>query len=122
MARTVMVAPPNGLLFISDASGGAASEFLPSTPILSSDTVISVECLPEMDGETRVTLGPAAEVALVRPPAFDGMIKTPTKGVLVSTYEHEEILAAVVPSARTRIRIWTNGAMDPDEVAIGWGD
>ena len=121
MAETVAIAPPNAVLFISDASGGTAPEFVANRPVLSTDTVISVDCLPDMDGETRLTLGPATEVGMAGPPVFDGTIKTPTRGVLVSTVEHEEILAAAVPSFETRIRIWTNRTVDPDEIVIAWG-
>lgn len=121
MAETVAIAPQNALLFISDSSGGAAPEFVENRPILSTDTVISVDCLPDMDGETRVTLGAATEVGMAGPPVFDGTIKTPTKGLLVSTVEHEEILAAAVPSLETRIRIWTSRTVDPDDIVIAWG-
>jgi hypothetical protein len=120
-AETVMAAPPNALIFISDASGGGAPEFIANIPVRSTDTVISVNCLPDMDGETRVTLGPAAEVGMVGPPVFDGTIKTPTRGVLVSTVEHEEVLAAAVPSLETRIRIWTSRTVDPDDIVIAGG-
>ena len=121
MAETVAIAPPNALLFISDGSGGTTPEFVADRSVLSTDTVISVRCLPDMDGDTRVTLGPATEVGLAMPPVFDGTIKTPTKGVLVSTVEHEEILATAVPSVETRIRIWTSRSVDPDNIVIAWG-
>lgn len=121
MAKTLSIAPPNAQLFISDVSGGRAPEFISNLPVLSTDTAISVSCLPNMDGETRVTLGAADEVSFPEAPIFDGLLKTPTNGIVVSTVEHEVILDASVPSRETRIRIWTNRTVEPDEIAIALG-
>ena len=121
MSETVAIAPPNALIFISDASGGTVPEFVAKLPVLATDTMVSVSCLPDMDGETQITLGPALEVGSVGFPVFDGTIKTPTSTVVVSTVEDEELLAAAVPSRETRIRVWTNRTMDPDEIVVAWG-
>jgi hypothetical protein len=74
-----------------------------------------------MDGETQITLGPVLELGSGGSPIFDGVIKTPTSSVVVSTVEDEEVLAASVPSRETRIRVWTNRTNEPDDVVIGWG-
>lgn len=122
MAESVTTAPPNALFVISDASGGIVPEFVANKPVLWTDTMITVNCLPDVDGETRITLGPSAEVGLPNSPGFDGFIKTPTKSVLVHTVEGEEILVATVPLLETRIRIWTNRIDAPDEIVVGWGE
>ena len=122
MAKSVSIAPPNGLIFISDASGGDTPEFVPHELVLSTDTAISVCCLPDMDGETKITLGLALETELPGAPVFDGVLKTLTNIVLVSTCEHETIIKAEVPSRETRVRIWTNRTQEPDEITIALGD
>jgi len=121
MAKTSTIAPPNALIFISDASGGEAPEFVANMPVLSTDTAISVSCLPNMDGETHIILGNADEVGFPEAPIFDGILKTPTNVVVVSTVEHDSILEATVPLRETRVRVWTNRALDPDEIAIALG-
>ena len=122
MAETVAIAPPNALIFVSDASGGAVPTFVPKRSILATDTMVQVSCLPDMDGETQITIGPETEVGLASAPIFDGMIKTPTHRVVVSTVEDQEVVAAAVPSRETRIRVWTNKTDEPDEIVIAWGD
>lgn len=121
MAETVAIAPPNALIFISDASGGAVPAFVPKRSVLATDTLIQVSCLPDMDGETEITLGPGTEVGLAGPPVFDGMINTPTHNLVVTTVEDQEVLSAAVPSRETRIRVWTNKTDEPDEIVIAWG-
>lgn len=121
MAETVAIAPPNALIFISDASGGAVPTFVPKQSILATDTMIQVSCLPDMDGETQITIGPETEVGQAGPPVFDGMVKTPTHSVVVTTVEDHEVLAAAVPSRETRIRVWTNKTDEPDEIVIAFG-
>lgn len=121
MADTILIAPPNALIFISDSSGGKVPVFVPKRSILATDTMISLSCLPDMDGETQITLGSVLEVGSAAPPIFDGMIKTPTSNIVISTVEDEEILSAAVPSLETRIRVWTNRPDEPDEILIGWG-
>jgi hypothetical protein len=80
---------------------------------------IAVGCLAFMDGETEVTLGASAEVDPGGIVAFDGLLDTSNRAVVVSTIEGETVLRANVTGARTRVRIWTNDPSEPDEVVIG---
>lgn len=121
MAETVVIAPPNALLFISHECGGDVPEFVEDRLVLFTDTRVSIGCLPDMDGETEITLGSVADVSSEGSLVFDGTIKTPTKKIVVSTVEDEEIIAAAVPSLETRIRIWANRTREPDKIVIGWG-
>jgi hypothetical protein len=122
MAKIFKVAPPNSLIFISDISNRSGPEYIPNRLVLATDTVISVGCLANMDGETEIRLGPAHEFSATGAPVFDGVLKTPTRELLVSTVEYETLLSEMVPSQTTRIRIWTNEPVEPDQIAIGWGD
>jgi hypothetical protein len=122
MAKTLKIAPPNSLIFISDASGGVGPEFVPNRLVLSTDSVISVGCLASMDGETKITLGPASEVGPSGLPAFDGLLETPSGKIVISTVEDDNILEADVPSVRTGIRIWANHPVEPDDIVVAWGN
>jgi len=121
MEQTLAIAPPNSLIFISDASGGIVPEFIANSPILSTKSTISVSCLANVDGDTTITLAMAEELDIDGAPIFDGLIVTPTNRLVVSTVEDEEILGTDVPSHETRIRIWTNRPVEPNLITIGWG-
>jgi hypothetical protein len=71
------------------------------------------------DGETLVTLGPASEVDPGEAPAFDAMLDTPNRAVVVSTVERQTVLETRVPNARTRVRIWVDHPSEPDKVIVG---
>ena len=113
------VAPPNSLLVVSDTDGWIPPEFVPGVLILSSSSCITVGCRMFADGETQVFLGPASELDPGKPPAFDGMIETPNRKVVVSTVEHETVLETRVPGTRTHVRIWVDDPREPDNVIIG---
>ena len=68
---------------------------------------------------TKVTLGPDRAVDTGRVAAFDGILETPNRAVVVSTVESEIVLELPVPNTRTRVRIWVNHPTEPDDVAIG---
>lgn len=90
--------------------------------IFGTDECLVVTCLPWNEGETRITLGSFKKMPS-RPtaPVFDGMLKTPSYRVVVSDVNMPEILAMDVPEAETRIRIWTNDPLCPDDVVIAVG-
>lgn len=112
---------PNGLLFVSDVAGGDVPEFVPGEPILATGTVVAIGCLPPMDGETRVTLGPRSDVAPERAPAFSGAVATPSRKLVVSTVEEPNVIERDVPDVVTKLTIWTNRPVEPDEIVVGWG-
>jgi hypothetical protein len=122
MAKTLSIAPPNSLIFIADASGGTVPEFIANSPILSTESMISVSCLANVDGDTTITLGAVAEMSVAEAPVFDDMLLTPSGKLVVSTVEDESILSAIVPMHTTRIRVWTNRAAEPAKIVIGWGE
>jgi hypothetical protein len=119
---SIKAAPPNSMVLITDAQGGFAPDVSKSIPaIWSTDTCVAVGCMPEMDGETKITMGPAAKVDPGGRPIFDGALATPTRTVAVMTIEWATLLKAEVPALSTRVRVWTNHARWPDNVLIGLG-
>jgi hypothetical protein len=121
MHRSTRIALANSLLFISDPDGGEGPDFVAGRLILATPSCISVGCLNFAGGETEVTLGPAQEVDPGKGPAFDGDLETPHHAVVVSTVERKTFLEATVPESSTRVRIWVNHPIEPDNVIIGFG-
>jgi hypothetical protein len=73
----------------------------------------------EQDGPTKITVGRGEEVACKTSPAFDGILKTPSRIVLIATSERKTVFETPVQGAQTRIRLWTNHPSEPDEAMIG---
>jgi hypothetical protein len=119
MIKSTKVAPPYSLLAILDPNGGQAPDPVRGAQILSTPSCITVACFMSQDGETKVALGPDREVDTGRVAAFDGMLETPNRAVVVSTVECEIVLELPVPNTRTRVRIWVNRPKEPDDVVIG---
>jgi len=118
MIKSIRIAPSNSLLFISDPNGGEAPDPVRGALVLSTPSCISVACLMWQDGETEVSLGSDVGVHENWIVAFDGMLETPNRSVVVSTVEGNAVLEAHVPGTRTRVRIWLNRLSEPDRVAI----
>lgn len=121
MTASVRVPVLNSLLYIKDPTVDDFPEIDSRSPLWSTPACVAVCCLPDCDGETEVTLGPAREVALARAPVFDGGIETPSRRVVVKTVLDETILQMAVATLDSRIRIWTNGLLATDTVIIGVG-
>lgn len=119
--RTVRGAPPNSMLLISDPNRGVGPGYIENELILSTPSRITCGCMMSDDGDTEVTLGPAAEVDPGALPIFDAKLETPSHRVDVWTVENRTILSAIVPGAETRVRIWVNHPTEPDVVIIGLG-
>jgi hypothetical protein len=121
MSASISIAPSNSLIGISDAKKGIVPDSMPASGIAATESCILVTCFPEVDGETRITLGPATDVDPGDPPAFDGQLATPTGIVKIVTIDWKPLLEARVSTTSTRIRIWRNRPRFADEVTIGVG-
>ena len=76
-------------------------------------------CMVDFEGETNLTLGPGNEVEADRAPAFDGVLKTPGRRIVLETVWHDPLLEMATAGTETRVRIWTNRPVTPDEVIVG---
>lgn len=119
MATSICTAPSNSLVGISDVRKGVVPESMPESGIAATESCILVTCYPEIDGETRITLGPAIDVDPGDAPAFDGQLMTPSGIVRVVTIDWKPLLEAPVSDANTRIRIWRNHPQFPDQIIVG---
>lgn len=119
MAASISTAPSNSLIGISDIKKGLVPESMPASGIAATESCILVACYPEIDGETKITLGPSIDVDPGDPPAFDGELATPSGIVQIVTIDWKPLLQAPVLTANTRIRIWKNRPHWADEIIVG---
>ncbi len=121
IVRSVRMPILNSLLFIRDASVRQIPKIDGSSAVWFTEFCVAVSCLPDCDGDTEITLGDAQE-RLEATPLFDGRLRTPSRRVIVETVLGRAILETSVPSATTRVKIWTNGFRDTDRVLISLGE
>jgi hypothetical protein len=121
VTETTKHALQNALIFVEDVSGGKPPYPFTDEKIQYTSSFVSVACLHEIDGETELVLGPVDDVAPDFDPAFDGMIETPSRELVLTTVPGEKLLMAKVPDTNTRIRVWRNHPVWADKVVIGWG-
>ncbi|WP_342359662.1 hypothetical protein [Terrarubrum flagellatum] len=111
------IAPPHSILFLSGPKGGVAAEF-EDRLFLFSPTCISFRCLMEHDGETDVTIGDSSEIEQITVPNFDEILRTPDKVVMLSMVAWKSLTKIAVETKQTRVRIWVNHPIEPDQVVI----
>ena len=110
---------PNSLLYIRDPALFVPLEIDGQGASWHSASCVAVSCLPDCDGPTTIAIGPSDEVGRDRVLVFDGEILSPSGSLIVETIVETELLRVVVPGESTRVRIWTNGHRDTDNVIIG---
>lgn len=116
---SINLAVQNSLLIIRDPTKWDPPKIWDPTAVWSTPSCVAVSCLSDCDGDTAVTIGAAEEVEHINSPLFDGQLETPSRTVVVETVLGEKVLEQNVSSANTRLRVWTNGRLDPDKVIIG---
>jgi hypothetical protein len=107
------------MLFISDLGGGGLSDYEDGKVITANESCITLRCFMELDGPTELAMGAPEDVAFGGAPAFDGIMDTPNRVVVISTILWNSVLAAAVPDTKTRIRIWINHPTEPDRIGVG---
>ena len=114
------IAVPNALIVIIDAESKIqVPQWEIGSLVACTDSCVVVACRPDVDGETELTLGRAADVDPGRRPIFEGELATPSRRITVGTVFGDTALETVVPSLRTRIAVWANSAAEPDNIVIG---
>lgn len=119
MKTSLRLRPANSIIFVSDIAGGVVPGLAAGMIIHATPSCISVECYPEQDGPTKITLGDGDDVDPGGMPEFDGPLNVPNRVVAVSTVNEDAVLRMSVPRQRARIRIWINHRKWPDDIVIG---
>lgn len=89
--------------------------------IVANDACIAVPCQYEGDGDTTLIVGDYEDVPQDDLQVFDQMLLTPGKLLVCSDVAGEFLLTFPLQTAKTRIRIWTDGLDFPTRVVIGVG-
>lgn len=89
--------------------------------VLSSKDCILIPAYYWSDGDTHVTFGPASEISETRLPNFDGILNTPNNEIILFDANNPTFAIAQVPSTETRIRVWMDHPIEPENVTIVWG-
>ncbi len=122
MINQIVVAPPNSLFFISESLRSEAPEVTGVGLVWFNATCVVIGCLMYQDGETTVTVTSEGEPDdEINMRAFDGVIETPARELVISSCEHDVYLQVPVVSTRTRVRIWVNDTSEPDEIFVRLG-
>ena len=89
--------------------------------VLSSNDCINIPALYWNDGDTHVTLGPSSEITHTGTPDFDGILDTPNQEFILFDAIEPQFAIVQVPSVKTRIRVWIDHPIEPENVIIAWG-
>ncbi|SRR5579871_1403510 len=117
--RSISLPVSNAIFFIFGSDSKDTPEIKKGSSIWSTPTCIAVGCTPDVDGETKITIGASRQVGLEEIPAFDGELETPSRMVGVEVVPRKRVLEQPVPGSRTRVRIWVNHPIEPDNIVIG---
>jgi len=120
-SKSVRIPVLNSLLVVRDERSQDLPDIDRNGVVWSTASCVLVTCMPDSDGETRVTLGRANEIEHHGKLIFDRQLETPSRRVVIDGVMRERILQMDVPAPQTRMRIWTNGVRDTDIVTIGLG-
>jgi hypothetical protein len=100
-------------MLIEDSSGGDEPTTMDESPIVSTDSCTAVGCKCDADGETEFRLGARAEVDPGSLLIFQGLIKTPSREVVIRSVLGDVVLQTPVSQLETTISIWTNHPTEP---------
>jgi hypothetical protein len=116
--KSVRVAVPNGVIFITDSRGGTPPVPVRGAMVLSTPSCVAVGCMIDCEGLTdiRVTDGEPQFSSL---PLFQGSLETPSRAIVIWAVGGEKLLEVDVAREVTQLRIWVNHPTEPDEVVIG---
>jgi len=121
---SLKVAVPNCLLFVRDSkiTDIPDVDYGEAAPAWSIPTCVVVNCLVDSEGETDITVGAANRVSPDRKLIFDGVLETPSRKLVLDLVSDEVVAEVGVPSAKNRIRVWTDGHHEcAERVVIGIG-
>lgn len=119
MIKSAHVSVLNSLLFVRDSGVREIPHIDGNLAVWSTASCIAVSCLPDSDGATDVKIGLSQEIGASGDAIADLRLKTPSGAIIVETVTGQRILEMDVPNRDTRVRIWTNGHRDTDQVTIG---
>lgn len=119
MVRKAVICPSNSLVIVSGGGPVDVPADQPIEPVAASPNCLLVACMPEVDGDTELTMGPGAEVDPGYAPGFVGELQTPRLRIIVETVDDEIVFDRPVCSTATQVRVWFSHPRWPEKVMIG---
>jgi hypothetical protein len=116
--QTRIIRPEYSSFYIAGPRAVRLPQFPENAGLAVAPDCIGVGCLMHQDGGTSVTLGLSSEIDLLSRPSFDGILQTPDRVVQLFDANNPEIMRADVSETKTRVRIWMDHPIEPDEVTI----
>ena len=119
--RTLRVAPAYSMIFISDPAADFPPAQFEDVAVRANEAFVTIRCQMAQFGDTDVSVIETGDDVPSRTPVLDTVIMTPSKTVSVTDAELMPIAESSVSSGRTRIRVWTNRSLEPDQISIAIG-
>jgi hypothetical protein len=119
--KRMRFSPANSIVFISNDLEAPVPEPIIEGLISYNAYCVCVGCYPEVDGETEFFLGKADTPPEGFEMVFDGVLKTPTKTLMIWTVEDEVLLEDAVLNFENRVRVWVSHPRWPKKIVVGWG-
>lgn len=120
MKIILSVAPQHSILLLADVGNDAAEVPLDGVEdaVVSSGSVVGINVMAEVDGETLVELTdePSDPTDLI--PLFDGSVDTPSRSVSLCTSDWSVLAALAVGDDEARVRIFGSTSTRPDRVLV----
>jgi hypothetical protein len=120
---SIQIAVPNGLLFVRDSEVRKFPDFDDEkASFWSIATCVMIACLVDSEGEVDIAVGAADQVVQTQPPAFDRILETPSRKIILEIVPGETVHEVRVLDDKVRIRIWTDGRhRSAESIVIGLG-
>jgi len=121
MTHWIEIAPPHSLVLVVGSKNADIPPSLHGALIAATSSCIAIGCKAEDDGLSRLALESADITYFDIEPAFVTQLETPEGVVAIETVFGERVAEHPTPSSTTRIIIWVNDDMEPDEILIAFG-
>lgn len=119
---TVMLAPPNAILFVFDRGDKSVRipDYIDGQLVASNDSCVSIGTQAAVDGDVTVTLEAASSPSLLSglQNVFAGVVHAPSHKLAIVSADGQTVLESDVASDRPRLEIWADDLRNPARIAV----
>jgi hypothetical protein len=121
--NSVKISPPNSILFVLDPTNKSAAipTYIDGKLVSSTESCVSVATLPDIDGETEISLESSRNLHSDLNEVFSGKVSTPGSKIAIVTSQLQKLLEMPVSQDKTMVRIWANDQKEPNKIVVGIG-
>ena len=113
------VRAPNGLVFINDRDSRHTPDVSGTEPYWSIPSCLVLACEIDCEGETKIIVGPIAEVREPAEPLLDKILETPSSVLVLRLVPNIIVYEVATGSSHVRVAAWTNHPTQPTRIVIG---